>query len=266
MRKILIASVPRSGSSWLGRIFESAPNVAYRFQPNFSYSFQPTIHPESSRDEIDFFYSELLQTTDPFVLNQVNADGQRQELHQLTSTVNTLVWKEVHGLGIIPNLIQNTDTTVVCLVRSPLAVLSSWFNAPREFDTQWDVMSEWEHGKEKNQGRWNFHYGYSAWKSATLNFLHLKALHSQRIHIVKYCDLLNDSTGICQLLFRRLQIPYHSSVAQFLNKSMSSNEAGSYAVSKMKKALDDEWTETLNEEIVTHIVNDLKGTSLSIFL
>lgn len=266
MKNILIASVPRSGSSWLGRIFESAPNIAYRFQPNFSYTFEPTVHSNSDSEAIEHFYSNLILTKDPFVLNQINADQQQQSLSPSSANCDTLVWKEVHGLDIIPNLILNSNTTVVCLIRSPLAVLNSWFNAPREFDPNWDVKTEWEFGEKKNQGRWNYHFGYDAWKKTTLNFMHLQDLHPTRVHLIQYRDLLADPSNCMSSLFNRLQIPWNSSVNRFITLSTSSHDNGPYAVAKIKKKSDDEWQNSLDADIVARIQNDVKGTPLEMFL
>ena len=38
--KVAIHGVPRSGTTWLGSIFDSSPNVIYRNQPLFSYAFK----------------------------------------------------------------------------------------------------------------------------------------------------------------------------------------------------------------------------------
>ncbi len=40
MNNIVIHSVLCSGSSWLGEIINSSPNVLYQFQPLFSHEFQ----------------------------------------------------------------------------------------------------------------------------------------------------------------------------------------------------------------------------------
>ncbi len=32
---------PRSGTTWIGQIFNSAPQVAFRFQPFFAHAFRP---------------------------------------------------------------------------------------------------------------------------------------------------------------------------------------------------------------------------------
>ena len=37
---ILITGVARSGTSWIGQIIDSSPEVVYRFQPLFSYAFK----------------------------------------------------------------------------------------------------------------------------------------------------------------------------------------------------------------------------------
>jgi hypothetical protein len=36
----VISGAARSGTSWLGQILDSSPDVAYRFQPFFAYAFK----------------------------------------------------------------------------------------------------------------------------------------------------------------------------------------------------------------------------------
>ena len=44
LKKIAIFSVPRSGSSWLGQIFNSHEDVSFRMQPLFSYSHKSALN------------------------------------------------------------------------------------------------------------------------------------------------------------------------------------------------------------------------------
>ena len=37
---VAIHGVPRSGTSWIGEIINSSPNVLYKFQPLFSYALK----------------------------------------------------------------------------------------------------------------------------------------------------------------------------------------------------------------------------------
>ena len=76
-KKIAIFSVPRSGSTWLGQIFNSSPYVAYRFQPNFAYSFSEHLTENATRLEIENFYERLLKTDDPFVNAEISISSRK---------------------------------------------------------------------------------------------------------------------------------------------------------------------------------------------
>ena len=68
--KIAIHSAPRSGSSWLGSIFDSHPEVAYRFQPLFSYTHKDQLNESSSLNEINDFFEDILKSKDEFILQK----------------------------------------------------------------------------------------------------------------------------------------------------------------------------------------------------
>ncbi|MDH5934310.1 hypothetical protein, partial [Vibrio splendidus] len=59
MHKVAIHSVPRSGSSWLGEIINSSPQVNYSFQPLFSYEFKSYLNENSSLENINNFFYNL---------------------------------------------------------------------------------------------------------------------------------------------------------------------------------------------------------------
>ena len=69
---VAIFGVPRSGTSWLGQIMNSSPNVAYRYQPLFSYAFKDYLDEQSSAEDIQHFHEELLTTEDEFVTQKYN--------------------------------------------------------------------------------------------------------------------------------------------------------------------------------------------------
>ena len=78
-RIISINGVPRSGTSWLGQIINSSPDVAFRFQPLFSYTHKGALREDSSVMEIMKFYGDILGfkeiwrgSTSGRVLNWVN--------------------------------------------------------------------------------------------------------------------------------------------------------------------------------------------------
>ena len=64
---ISVHGVPRSGTSWLGQIFDSHPNVRYKFQPLYSDRFKDRINVRSTVNEINSFFNELYLTHDDFL-------------------------------------------------------------------------------------------------------------------------------------------------------------------------------------------------------
>ncbi|NJL77037.1 MAG: hypothetical protein HC892_20510 [Saprospiraceae bacterium] len=66
MQRIAIHSVPRSGSSWLGHILNSSPEVTYKYQPLFSYELKDYLSDNSSIETIDGFFNKLFFTNDEF--------------------------------------------------------------------------------------------------------------------------------------------------------------------------------------------------------
>jgi hypothetical protein len=63
-----IHGAPRSGTSWLGQLFNSSEHVAYRYQPFFSYAFKERLSVRSGALEIQRFFDDLRNTEDDFVL------------------------------------------------------------------------------------------------------------------------------------------------------------------------------------------------------
>ncbi len=57
---ISIHGTPRSGTTWLGQIIDSSPNVRYKYQPLFSDSFKDRIFVRTPKKDVLKFYDELL--------------------------------------------------------------------------------------------------------------------------------------------------------------------------------------------------------------
>lgn len=74
MKKIAIHSVLRSGSSLIGHIFNSFPDVNFKFQPRFSYTFKNYLNISSSLKDINAFFEQIVKSNDPLFLQQDNID------------------------------------------------------------------------------------------------------------------------------------------------------------------------------------------------
>ena len=163
MKKIAIHSVPRSGSTWLGNIFNSSPCVSFSYQPLFSYAFKDYLNSNSSLEEINSFFSLISKSKDEF-LNQM--DGVNQGIIPIfkKKEITHSCYKEVRYHYILENLLIKCDhIKLILLIRNPLAVLYSWKNAPKEFRTEqgWDFNEEWQNAPSKNLNLIEEYNGYT---------------------------------------------------------------------------------------------------------
>lgn len=257
MNKIALHSVPRSGSSWLGSIFDSSPQVAYRFQPLFSYGHKSQINEVSSKKAIDNFFKDIFHTKDKFV-QQKQAISEKRVPEFSKGTISHIVYKEVRYHHIINNLLEkNTDIKIVGLVRNPFAVVNSWLNAPKEFRKEkgWKVEEEWRFATKKNLGRVEESNGYERWKEVCFMFLKLKDLYPKQFYLVNYDDLLSDTVEEVKQLFKFVEISYTSQTDNFITQSSSHQNDDAYAVFK-QKTNDLGWQSSLPEFIQNDIKND----------
>lgn len=258
---IAIFGIPRSGTSWLGQIFNSSPRVAYRFQPLFSYEFKNRINENSSREDIEKFNRNLFNAGSDFVLQKTNISGKKSP--QFTKNdINTLVWKEVRHLSIVENLLINSDTKVVFLVRHPCGVINSWINAPKEFDKNWDSLEEWKKASRKNRGKDENYYGYDRWKEAIKIFLDCKEKFEDRVFLLKYEDLATDPLDTTKQLFDFSGLNFEDQTRNFILKSIAKNDNDHYGVFRKDQDID-KWKQQLDQRIKEEMIADLANFSLA---
>ncbi|WP_353777936.1 sulfotransferase domain-containing protein [Winogradskyella sp. 3972H.M.0a.05] len=266
MIKVAIHSAPRSGSTWLGQLFNSSKNVKYCYQPLFSYALKDFLDDQSSSQQINDFYYELLKTKDDFI-NQTEAIEKgiipKFEKREITH----ICYKEVRYHHILENLMRNSeDLKLVLLIRHPLEVLSSWYKAPREFrkDLGWNFEEEWLHAEKKNENKPESFYGYQKWKDTSNLFLNLQEQNNDRVRLITYKELLEDTTTVTNNIFSFLELEFSDQTERFISESKSTNQSDAYSVYKVKRNNKD-W-KALPEEVISYVANDLKGTNLERFL
>ena len=123
--KAAVFGVPRSGTTWLGELMNSHPELIYRFQPLFSYEFKSALDEDSTTEEINLFYKQIREASSDFVL--------RGREFAKSARPAGVLFKEVRYLHLIPLLLRS-GVRVVFIRRHPVDVLNSWYQAPREFD------------------------------------------------------------------------------------------------------------------------------------
>ena len=262
MDKIGLFSVPRSGSSWLGEIINSSPEVSYKFQPNYAYSFPLSLKENSTALEIETFFNQLVTTQDPFVNGKLSISGQKRDFNFIKNTPKTLLFKETHYINILSHLLQITDVKIIGLVRSPFAVINSWLKIPKEFDPSWNVKEEWLNANKKNEDKVTHFFGYNKWKEATFLFLDLKKQYPKQFYLINYKDLIAETYSEIKQLFEFCDLEYTKQTETFIKQSTSSNSTDAYHVFKQKKD-DMDWKKTLPDFIKDKIMADEEFSKLN---
>jgi hypothetical protein len=265
---LLVAGVPRSGTTWVGQVLNSHPAVAYRFQPLFSWSFQPTLDAAGTPEEIEAFFDAVLATDDPFVRQTGAARlGDTPDFPERDAEPALLVVKEVDHLDLVPHLLASrADLSAVLLVRDPRAVLASFRGARGEWDEAWDFAAEWRQARSKNEGRVDRWYGFERWKEAALLFLDLVERHPQRVMLARYEDLVGEPAAGAERLLAFAGLPSHPQVARFVGESTTAaDRQHDYGVFKDRSVVW-RWREELDPGIAAEIAGELRGTPLERFL
>ncbi|PAU93172.1 hypothetical protein CK503_13515 [Aliifodinibius salipaludis] len=260
LEKVAIFGVPRSGTSWLGQIYNSSPNVAYRYQPIFAYSFDGFLSEDSSSKDIQEFYEELLSTDDSFVCQTKNISGNTTPDFE-KEKITHLVWKEVRYLNIIENLIQQSSTKVIGIIRHPCGVLKSWMKAPKEFNEEWDIEEQWQYADKKNKRIHEF-YGFEQWIHATEMFRKLETQYPDQFKPVVYETLLEDPASIIEELFNFSGLRYTDQTKSFLIESTRTASDDPYDVYRKEKS-GQEWRNELPPSIINEVLHDERFVKLS---
>lgn len=265
MTKIGIFGTPRSGTSWLGHIFNSHPDVALRFQPLFSYGHKGRLTAHSHAKEIRTFFEDILYTNDAFA-TMTSEVQKNYPAFPKASLPTHIVFKETRYLHIIENILaQCSDVKIIGLVRNPLAVLASWMLAPKEFKPEWDIHGEWRKALRKNENRPEEFFGFDKWKESTEAFLRFESQFLLQFLLVHYDELNRAPLDTTKRLFEFCELKICDQVEDFLRASKSRHDSDPYSVFRAK-ASDDGWQGVLPDEIVKQIKLELKNTPLGIFL
>lgn len=267
-KNIGIHGVPRSGTSWLAQIFNSHPDVKLKFQPLFSYALKNAINEHSSINEILDFYTKMWSNEEDLFLNMKDPVIHRNyPKFQKSNNPKYLIFKQVHHHYVIENLL-NKDKNIkfILIIRNPLAVLNSWKNAPKEFNTTWNFNEEWRYAKKKNANLKENYFGFEKWKETTLMFLKLKEKFKDKIYILSYNKLISDTPKEVELLFNFAGIgELDNQTKDFIRNSKSIHHSDHNSVFKAN-ANDNQWKNNLPENVVHQVTEEVKKIGLTGFL
>lgn len=260
-RVVALYGVPRSGTSWLGQIIDSSPDVVFRFQPLFSYRFKNRILAEATREDIQGFFEELYRENNDDFLNQADKreSGRYPCFQKSEDSCNILTYKEVRYLYTVPILLERYDNIkIIAIVRNPYDVLESWINAPSEYKAEWDLSKEWMFGQSKNEYKPENYYGYYKWKEWIKMVADYREKYPDRLFAVQYEELNENAVTTAKALFSFMDLPFTRQTEQFILDSQSKTDADAYSVYK-KKGDNRNKKHSLPEDIRGAIREDLKS-------
>ena len=237
LSNIAIFGAPRSGTTWLGQLFNSSPNTLHRFQPLFSYEFKNRLTTTSTKQDIQNFHLDLINAKSQFV--QTNIQFPKKD-------TTHLIWKEVRYHHVTSNLLQNSN--IIYIERNPTNVINSWYNATNEFNPQWDIQKEWLDAPSKNLNKPEEFNGFNKWLE--VKNIHTKNFHNfpDRVIKIKYEDLKANPIRELKKLYKFCNLKWDIQVENFIIDSTTKHEKDSYSVFKIQNQ-----TFTLPKNIVSSI-------------
>lgn len=263
--KIAIFGVPRSGTSWLGQIFNSNPYVTFRFQPLFSYTHKSALNEYSSLNEMNSFWNEIYTTNDLFVLQKDKEIHKNYPIFNKEKESTHIIFKEVRYLNIIENMLKkDSNVKIIGMLRNPLEVLSSWKTAPKEFNPAWSFLEQWKTGSLKNLNKPEEFYGYERWKYIAYLFLMLEKTY-KNFYLLKYKDLHDNTFTEISKLFLWSDLDVTEETTDFIKKSQNTHSGDANSVFR-KNHKNDNWKQNLNNSVIDEILKDLNNTDLDFLL
>lgn len=229
MRTLALMGCPRSGTSWLGQLFNAHPRVAYRYQPLVSNEFKDWFgHHGVTAASVQAFHNALLGA---------HSDAVLQDLRPAKAGAPThLVWKEVRYMHLMQPLLETGALSgVIWLYRAPLSMINSWYQAPREFRAGQDIRVEYLHAPNKNTHPSEFH-GLARWKVAMRLALAARAAYPGRVHLVRYEPLVATPVEELVCLATALGLTVDAAQQVFLAASRSRHDDDAYSVFRMRQA------------------------------
>lgn len=264
-RVVFISGVARSGTSWLGQIFDSCPSVRFRFQPLFSYEFKDKINFDSSGKNLEDFLNELHQNDSPFLVQLDKRKSGEYPVFGKETDTSDLVFKENRYLYLIEKMMRDCKRMkLIGIIRNPNAVLNSWMRNEKEFPLGSNPLEEWRFGDCKNSGHQDF-FGYYKWKEASNIYLDLQDKYPDRVTVLKYEDLVANPLRITKELFEFSELEFTDQTRAFLEKSSVETVNSYYSVFKTKDVAE-KWKEQFYPSITEEIRHDLSGTRLERFI
>jgi hypothetical protein len=295
-RPILLTGIPRSGTTWVGRILMAGRDVGYLNEP-----FNLAVSPGSFRVPADHWFAYV--TTDnedrflpalarglefdyPLARELSRCRNRTDLLHTLRSWRDFVrsrgrrpLVKEPHAVFSTEWFAQRLRSDVVVMVRQPLAVVSSWKRLGWSFDfanllDQPALMRDWL-GPFEAEMRAAVSVEWSLVERVALLWKIIYSVVLDKrfpiVHLVRHEDLSADPAGGYARLFELLDLPFTPAVAEAVARSTGAENPAETRVEKPhetelnSKANLENWRHRLSTEEAERIRELTEGTATRLY-
>ena len=262
---LMILGMPRSGTSWLGQILDSSPEVRFRNSPLFSYEFKNQVDKQSSVIEWKKLFSDSYESENEFMSQSIRRLQGHYPAFEVKDTMpGTLVIKDTRFHELTARLLELFDELkVIYLVRNPCGAINSWLNSAGEFPLSADPFSEWRTGSCRKPGIGEY-WGFDDWKKVANQYLILEERFSERVLIQQYEDIVDDAENTTIRLFKFCGLEVTEQTQRFLRISQCEHQDNQYAVFKSPNVAT-AWKNELSPQIREQIESEIIGSPLERF-
>ena len=166
MSPVFLLGMPRSGTTWLSQIFESARDFVVRLSPPYSYAFRDRLTEASRREDWHEVLQGAISSEDAFLTQDWRRDsGELTRFEKDSASITRLAVKDTRfhhlyraGMAALPG------ARTIYIVRHPAASLWSWKNC-KEFPDVAVFEEEWRTARcRKQEGRENIGDSTTGWR------------------------------------------------------------------------------------------------------
>ncbi|WP_415391188.1 sulfotransferase family protein [Porticoccus sp. Uisw_050_02] len=261
-----ISGMPRSGTTWLSQIFSSSPDVRLKFCPLFSYEFKNSLDENSTTEDWERLFRAVYSTNSEFLDQEhLRKRGLIPSFQEKIEKPSHLVIKSNRFHQLTPFILKlNSQVRSIYVARHPCATLYSWLSNPNEFPSAANPLEEWKSGACRKVGVGEF-WGFDDWKKVTTNALRLTEQYPDRHKIIRYENIVANTTLYVEEMFDFFNLPLQDSTIDFIKLSRSKHDNHQHSVFK-KPQLIENWRGQLDSKIVQECLNEIEGTELEQFI
>ena len=273
---IYIVGLPRSGTTWVASIINTAHSIKYFHEP-----FNCKNVPGASKFCMKYLYSDADQE---FVRRSHDAfSGRMSEVsvrEMLSPTYKKRPWwpgrvviKDVCSCLAVETVYRSVAPVTMIVIRHPCAVAASWYKLQYDIDHHLEIMlnqtqlcsgilNPYQSTLRTAQGFWQK-------MGALWGAVYYVLFHQQKAHpdwlIVKHEDFCLNPVEKFQNLFQKLDLKWTRTTNALVQVSTQIESIEPYLVHRVSAQEPDKWKKLLNNKQIEQVINFVKPFKISLY-